>query len=224
MKLSARWKDRDRSRVNRAIQEAESKTSAEIVPVIAMSSGRYDRAEDIVGIWFAILATIGIGLWEPVRTASPGSWDHDPWPSFVVKVVVAIIACFIIGVVTASRLPWLRRWFIPQRQMRDEVESRSRQVFYDSRIHHTDTSAGIMLYVSMDERMATVLADRTVLDKLGQGQLDRLCLQLTDRLKSMETVDALCHTIEEIGNLLAARLPRQHDDVNELADSLILID
>ena len=43
--------DADRQRINAAIADAELHTSAEIVPVVASASGRYDRAEDIAGLW-----------------------------------------------------------------------------------------------------------------------------------------------------------------------------
>ena len=58
--------DADRERVNQAVREAESATSAEILPVVARSSGRYDRPEDIVGLWFAALAMIIVWLVFPL--------------------------------------------------------------------------------------------------------------------------------------------------------------
>ena len=45
------FSDEQRRAVAQAVAEAEGKTSAEIVPVVATASGRYDRAEDIVGLW-----------------------------------------------------------------------------------------------------------------------------------------------------------------------------
>jgi uncharacterized membrane protein len=42
-------------RINEAIAQAESRTSAEIVPVVITASGRYDRPEDMVGLWLALV-------------------------------------------------------------------------------------------------------------------------------------------------------------------------
>ena len=53
---SSLFNDQARERVNQAIAQAESKTSAEVVPVVATASGRYDRPEDIVGLWLGIIA------------------------------------------------------------------------------------------------------------------------------------------------------------------------
>ena len=48
--------DSERLSVNQAISAAERRTAAEIVPAVARASGRYDRPEDIVGLWIGILA------------------------------------------------------------------------------------------------------------------------------------------------------------------------
>ena len=49
-RASELFNDEQRATIDQAVADAESKTSAEIVPVVATASGRYDRAEDIVGM------------------------------------------------------------------------------------------------------------------------------------------------------------------------------
>jgi putative membrane protein len=66
-----------RARVELAVSAAESKTSCEIVPVVATSSGRYDRAEDIVGLWFAMIGAVVAFLMFPGRT-DDGTWGGIP--------------------------------------------------------------------------------------------------------------------------------------------------
>ena len=48
--------DFEKKRIEEAVTDAELKTSAEIVPAVATASGRYDRAEDIVGLWVGTIA------------------------------------------------------------------------------------------------------------------------------------------------------------------------
>ena len=48
----------EQQQVEAAVREAEAQTSAEIVVVVATESGRYDRAESIVGL---IGAVLGVG-------------------------------------------------------------------------------------------------------------------------------------------------------------------
>ena len=139
-------------------------------------------------------------------------------------VVVATVAGFVIGAVLASHVGRLRLLFTPRRQMRDEVAARARAVFFDSRVHHTSGNTGLLVYVSLYERMAAVLADQSIMDKLGQDVLDELCAALTRKLRDLHPADAISQTIRVAGERLAPVLPRAEDDVNERSDSLILLD
>jgi putative membrane protein len=107
--------------------------------------------------------------------------------------------------------------------MRDEVWGRSRQVFFDSRVHHTAGRTGLLIYVSLFERMAAVLADEAVTERLGQPALGALRDQPTAALAAQSLADALCATITAAGPRLAAALPREPGDVNELPDALVVL-
>ena len=221
---SKQFNDAQRRAVEQAVVEAERKTSAEIVPVVASASGMYDRAEDIVGLWLGILGLIAAWWVLPVAPTESGNWGSMPeWQKLLVMVVAAV-AGFVIGAAVASHVRWLRLLFTPRRQMRDEVAARARAVFFDSRVHHTSGHTGLLVYVSLYERMAAVLADESVLDKLGQAALDALCAALTSNLRDLQPTDAICQTIRVVGDKLAPVLPRAEDDVNERSDSLILLD
>lgn len=219
-----RISDADRERVNRAVRDAESVTSAELVPVVAQCSGRYDRAEDVVGLWGGLLALAVVWLMLPSAVADSGSWGHPSPGGQLVALLAAVVAGFLVGAILASRLPGLRRPFTPHRQMAEEVLLRARSVFYDQRVHHTAAGSGLLLYVSLYERMAAVIADQSVLEKLGQDQIDSLCQELTQQLQHRTPVDALCATLEVAGQRLRTVLPRSEDDVNELADALVVVE
>jgi putative membrane protein len=137
---------------------------------------------------------------------------------------VAVVGGFVVGAVTAQRVDWLRRLFTPRAEMREEVFARARAAFYDNRVHHTAGGAGVLLYVSLFERMAAVIADQAVIDACGQQQIDAFCGEFTKRLHESAPTDALCATIQSVGDCLAGRLPRAADDVNELADALVVIE
>jgi putative membrane protein len=221
---SAYFNDEQRRTVEQAVVEAERNTSAEIVPVVATASGRYDRPEDVVGLWLGMIGLIVAWWMLPVAPAEAGSWGGMPeWEKLLIVVVTAV-AGFVIGAVLASRVGWLRRLFTPKRQMRDEVAARARVVFFDSRVHHTTGSTGLLLYVSLYERMTAVLADQSITDKLGQKVLDELCAGLTRKLQDLHPADAFCQTIRVSGEKLATVLPRAKDDVNELSDALVILD
>lgn len=213
----------DFRRINEAVAAAESKTSAEIVPVLAAVSGRYDRPEDIVGLWFAAAALAVTWCFLPEH-ARAGDWGAMPAWAHLLVLVLSVVVGFIVGAAMGAHLDPLRHLFTPSKQMRDEVLGRSRQVFFDSRVHHTAGRTGVLIYVSLFERMAAVLADDAVVEKLGQAALDELRDRLTAALRAQPLADAICHTITAAGPKLAAVLPRAEGDVNELPDALVVLD
>ena len=223
-RVSDLFNEEQRKQVEKAVMEAEAKTSCEIVPVVATASGRYDRPEDMIGLWMAIFAAITVWLIFPRQSNESGSWDGMPFYVGLLTMVASVLVAFIAGAVAGSRFGWLRRLFTPRKQMLDEVSARAREIFFDKRVHHTSGATGMLIYVSLFEHMAVVLGDQEVLDKLGQTSLDRLCQQLTEGLHQGDSTDAICSVIAEAGKQLSGPLPRAEGDVNELHDTLVLID
>ena len=218
------FSEQELERVNQAIQEAESSTSTEIVPVVAHSSGRYDRPEDIVGLWGAAMLMTVVWLLFPLPGEATGSWDAPAPVWQLICLLVAAVVGFVAGAVIGSRIDWLRRLFTPREQMRADVDGRARQAFFDQRIHRTEHGTGVLLYVSLFERMAVLLADQRVLDCIGQTQLDSICQGLTRRLHDGSLIDSLCDTTRLLGTQLAPHLPRADNDRNEHPDKLVVID
>ncbi len=224
MQLSKVFSLSDREAVNQAVQEAEAGTSAEIVPVVAVSSGRYDRPEDVVGLWFALLSMTLVWVFYPLPISEPGHWDvpHPAW--HWAALATATVAGFVAGAFLGGKVDALRRLFAPRSQMQAEVATRARAVFFDSRVHHTAGSSGVLLYVSLFEHMAAVIADESVLQQIGQDQIDAWCAEFTQRLHASNPTQALCETIRSVGQTLSPLLPRAANDVNELPDALLLLD
>jgi putative membrane protein len=212
----------DHKRITQAVVDAEAKTCAEIVPVVATSSGRYDRSEDVVGLWIGLIAVAVVWvLFQEVRT---GDWGEVKLAVSLPVVLGLVVGGWLLGVVIANAVPWLRRLFTPRREMREDVEKAARAAFFDSRVHHTAGSTGVLIYVSLFEHVATIVADQQVLEKIGQEKLNELCKQLTEGLRGKKYTDAFCATIDTLGTALGAVLPRQAGDKNELEDALITID
>ena len=173
-RASQAFTPQDRERINQAVQQAERETSAEIVPVVASASGRYDRPEDMVGLWLAMAAMVVVWFAFPAAQDEHGSWEAA-WPHWkLLAMLAATVLAFVVGAAMATYLGPLRRLFTPRTQMADEVAARARGVFYSQAVHHTAGQTGVLIYVSLYERMAAVLADQMVMDKLGQTSLDEL--------------------------------------------------
>ena len=214
----------EKERIERAVVDAESKTSAEILPVLASSSGRYDRAEDIAGIWLGLIAmtiTWAVLQRESAEAAQWGStWARYELPFLILAVIVG----YAIGTVTATYSWTLRRLFTPKKHMTAEVEARAAQVFFDRRVHHTESNTGILIYISLFERTATILADETALDILGQKSLDELRDELIEGIKAGDLATSVCEVIRDAGDRLAKDLPSRDGDRDEIENALVIID
>jgi putative membrane protein len=217
------FSESDRRRINESVQAGESRTSAEIVPVVATSSGRYDRAEDLAGLWLGILLMIAVAVFWRAPQADEGSWSSTSPVWFLVRLVVAMVGGFIAGAVICSRVTWMRRLFTPRIQMTDEVNQAARTVFFDNRVHHTQHGGGVLIYVSLFEHVAVVLADRHVIASVGQAAIDELCQSLTRQLRLVGPTEALCQSIDAVATRLSAAMPRGSEDANQLPDALVTI-
>ena len=224
-KAASFFTEEQKRRIERAVADAESKTSVEIVPVVATASGRYDRPEDIVGIWVAAICMAVVWHFLPKDSTDPGAWGFT-WTAWRLPILIAVMVLgFIGGAVLAGWVGWLRRLFTPRREQLEEVSSRAHAVFFDNRVHQTKGGTGLLLYLSLFERTASVVADDKVIKKLGQAAIEKLCHELTKRLRAeKDPAEALASVIAEAGQLLGEALPAQDENPNELSDSLILLD
>ena len=223
-RASKYFSDGEKQRIEQAVAEAEAKTSAEIVPVLASSSGRYDRAEDIAGIWTSIIAMGVAWAFLQGQSAEAAQWGST-WARFELPLIIlAVIAGYGLGMTVATYSWTLRRLFTPKKHMTAEVELASGHAFFDSRVHHTQSGTGILIYISLFEQRARILADQTAHEKLGQAALDELCNELIDGIKAGDLATALCEVIKDAGERLEKVLPGTGSDHNEIENTLIILD
>ena len=212
-----------KKQINDAVCEAEFKTSAEIIPAVVTMSGRYDRPEDMVGLWVGAISLVVVWAFLPEQTET-GDWGGYPVWLNPVLLVMSLVVGFIVGACIASRVGWLRRLFTSRSEMRDEVATRSAQVFAESGVYKTENATGILIYVSLYERMVMVRGDDTVLEKIGQESLDEICNELIGHLHEGDPTGAFCKGIADVGEKLAPVLPRPETDIDELPNELMIID
>lgn len=224
MGASTTFNAEETRRIESAVADAEKRTSAEIVPAVATCSGRYDRAEDIIGLWLGLIALAIVWLIANRPPEQTGDWGGPAGTLQLLWLGSAVVGGFLVGAFVAPYLPALRRVFVPRQEREECVRDAALRLFHDSRIHHTQTGSGILIYVSLFERQAAVIADEAVLDTLGQSAIDSLCGDLIERLRRGKPAEALCSVIESAGAQLETVLPRQSDDINELENTLVLID
>ncbi len=226
MKLaSSFFTEEDRAVIAEAVAKAESGTSGEIVPVAATASGRYDRAEDIFGLVAALLSLcVAWALFQDVVPAE-GDWAHGAIINLSLPVVLIIIIIgFAFGSAAATFFPILRLPFILKSEMREEVERSAREAFQMFSVRGTRSATGILIYVSLYERMVRVVGDDAIAAKLDQEKWAEVCALAVNGMKEGKLAEGYANAIEKCGELLAEHFPIEPGDKNELANELRIID
>jgi putative membrane protein len=118
----------------------------------------------------------------------------------------------------------VRLAFVSASEKRYEVERSAAAAYQRFRVSRTSGSTGVLLYVSLCERMVRVMGDGAVNEKLSDrdwfGLRDTVIAGLRDR----RPADGLCRAIASCGELLAPHFPVQPGDINEMTNELRLID
>ena len=211
--------------IEAAIGEVENTTSAEVVPVVASVSGRYDRAEDMFGFLLCLLVLGAAWGWFQGVTPAVDAWGGGPAFKLNLPVVLGIlVVTFFVGIALASRFPLLRLPLISKKEMQEEVKARAREMFQRLKIRKTESATGILIYVSLYEHMVHVVGDDTINAKLSQGDWQALCDTIILGFKDGKPEEGIRSGILQCGELLARHFPIQPGDINELVDTLHLID
>ncbi|NLF25921.1 MAG: hypothetical protein GX589_09735 [Deltaproteobacteria bacterium] len=215
----------EREEVRSALAEAELRTCGEIVPVIASASGRYDRAEDFFGLLSGlIMMTL---VWIFFHDASPqvGDWSWSArFMAGLTPLIVSVLLGFILGSALATRIPVLRLPFVPKREMEEEVERRAAECFYRFEIGNTLHSTGVLIYISLYERMVVVKGDSAINAKLSQTEWNQVCGAVIAGIGKGKPADALISGIRKAGDLLALHFPCVGENENELPNEVRTIE
>lgn len=211
--------------IEAAIGEVEKLTSAEVVPVVASASGRYDRAEDLFSFLLSLLV-LGL-LWSRLHDVAPSAeaWSVSPAFGFTLPAALSVLVItYFVGIALASRFPLLRLPLIAKQEMREEVERRARETFQRLKIRGTQNATGILIYVSLYEQMVHVVGDDTINTKLTESEWKGLCDIIIAGFKNGKPEEGMRNGILCCGELLARHFPVKPDDKNELFNTLHLID
>ena len=212
----------DRKAVSAAVGEAEKKTSAEIVPVVATASDRYERAEDLVGLVAAVAAVAS--TWTLVQ---PSHADWESTPELTLRLpllLVALILGWFVGVVIARVLPWLKRLAVSRRTMTARVLIAAHQAFDSLHAHKTAGGTGVVIYLSLFEHRVCVWADRAISAKIPETEWKDITESLVRSLRDGKPRDGMIDAIRRCGDVLAKHFPIHASDVNELPNELRILD
>jgi len=181
----------DHAAVSAAIGAAEARTSGQIVCVLAQSSSDY--------------AYVGV-LWASVVALAA------PWPLIyftawsVQQIFFVQLVVFIVAGLVLSWAP-LRLALVPRAVRRGRAHRAALEQFVLRHVAHSKNRSGVLIFVSLAERYARIIADEGVAAKVQnaewQGAIDALIAHMRDG----RIVQGLVAAVERCGAVLAAHAP-----------------
>lgn len=196
-----------------AVQLAEKQTSGEIVPMVVSSSHHYPLAATtgaaLISLPLALLFTsqLGSALWL-------GSQNMYLFITFFALLYMPLR-------LVVNRSVMLKRLFISNSQVEEEVEEAAITSFFEEGLYRTAQENGIIIFVSVLEQRVWILGDRGINEKIDPSEWQGIVKALTEGIKAGRQGEALCQAVTHVGNLLKKHFPPKDDDQNELHNVII---
>lgn len=201
----------DHARVAAAIRAAEANTDGEIYCVIARASGSWFAHAGFAAAIAAqaaglVVATVAVALWGGVNVVA--------YAMAQATALAAILALL-------WRLPKLRIAFVPKRTRYRRAHDNALRQFLARNVHRTAARTGVLVFVSVAERYAEIIADSGINARVPQHAWNAMVARLLAAARDRRYADGFVEAIQSSGALLAAHFPKGAADVNELDDHVV---
>ena len=193
------------------IRRAEAQTSGEIFAVVARRSDDYFY----VAGFFALLWIAAFGPVAALVLWIAGERSY-PVEVFIFQALSLAALLLVFRLRPDWRLAFVPRSVAYRRASRNAVDQ-----FLAHGIDQTVGRTGVLLFVSLAERYAEVVADREIDEKVPQQAWNDLIAILVSHAASDQLADGFKKAIKETGLILAEHAPPREKNENELEDKLV---
>lgn len=209
--ISKYLSDQEIQQISAAVQKAEEHTSGEIVPVIVKSSSAVGHVPLILTLILLLVTLFAEFPWMSSPALRP--WLFM-WP--VLGIFYYVIAHPI------ARSFWLQRILTSNVDEEMQVVRRAQLEFFLNGVKGTKESTGILIFISVMERRAVILADEGIAKKIGQEVWAAQVTKLTRELRHGQWSKAFLEAIEDCGKLLSTHFPTTSHNDNQLSNQLVI--
>ena len=181
----------EKTRIIEAITVAEAKTAGEIFCVIAHASSGYS----LVPIAWAAL----------VALAAPAPMIYlTTWPAGLIYLVQ--LAAFVVTAAVFS-LPAIRFRVVPNQAMRERAHVEAMRQFLAQGMHLTEHRTGVLVFVSVAEHYAEIVADSGINAKVAPAVWQDAVDAAVAAIREGRIGDGLVAAVERCGAVLAEHFP-----------------
>jgi putative membrane protein len=215
----------DHDLVTAAVTAAERSSDGEIVTIVAPRSDAYHD----VALHYCVLAMLLVPAalafvpqaWIDWAATLLLGWNAELTREVAMLYLFAkLAAAFLIVRLVLAYQP-LRLALTPGATKTRRVHRRAVELFRTGCELKTRGRTGVLLYLSLAERRAEIVADKAIADQIGAEVWGEAMAALIDEVKAGRPGQGMAIAVEKIGAVLAPILPPTLDNPNELPDRII---
>jgi putative membrane protein len=196
----------DHEAVSAAIRNAEQHTCGQIVCVLSHASSDYALVPVLLASVLALLTP-----WPLIHFTQ---WSVER--IFLVQIAVFIVAGLIFS------WPSLHVALVPWPMRHAQAHRAALEQFVIRRIANTTNRCGILIFVSLAERYARIIADEGIAAKVNRAEWQAAIVALTGHMHDGRIAQGFIAAIDRCGAVLAAHAPPDGSP-NVLPDRLYVI-
>ena len=197
----------DRQRISAAIQAAERRTTGEIVCVLA----RHSAESTALPILLAALAALALPWLLVAVTTLP------------VLIILSLQLALFVALAAMLSLPRVRVGLLPKATRQAIAHRAAMEQFMLRGIGRTEGRTGVLVFVSLAERYARIVADEAIAARVAQAEWQSAIDALVEHMRRGGIADGFVVAIERCGGVLATHFPAKADERSELPDRIYLI-
>jgi len=215
----------DHQAVSAAVAAAESKSAGEIVTIIAGESNSF---HDVAVLWSALVAFLSLTVlalfpdfYLPLVDRVLGRWASEWTAQHVLALALTAATAKFLAMWLLQLWRPLRLALVPAALKSARVRDRAVRYFKVGAERRTHGRTGILIYLSLAEHRAEIVADEAIAAKVAPEVWGDAMAALIAEIRAGRPGAGMVAAVEQVGAVLAQHFPRAEDDRNELPDRLI---
>lgn len=217
--------ERGHALVSEAVSRAEANTAGEVVTIL---TDRSDGYADVALAWSVLVGFLAICVLAlapdfhlSLADRLLGHWSKQ-WSAGEIFALAAAV-----GILSFTAMMLIQLWqalkfrLIPGHIKSARVRARALTCFRIGADRRTQGRTGVLIYLSMREHRAEIIADKAIASRVGHEAWESAMAAMLVHLREGRVAEGLAAAVERVGAVLAQHCPRQAEDVNELPDRLI---
>jgi putative membrane protein len=197
----------DRDRITAAIRAVETRTTGEIVCVLA------EQSADAGALPILLAAVAALAL----------PWGLLPFTALSVVDILSLQVLVFLAAALVLCLPRVRLALIPRRARRAMAFRVATEQFFTRSISRKPDRTGILIFVSLAEHYARIIADDGIAARVPQSHWQGAVDALVARTREGRVADGFVAAIEMCADVLAEHFPNPDGSPNELPDRVYFI-